>query len=212
MAKTKYFEKGICSTVAESCERLISEYIVPNTSEQMEWQEFRDNKLWCLEIDDIFKANSRGLERLYKAFATNGVGKNRYFQKDDALKMMEAAGIGLSEKKVSVAYALSKATIANEMGDFDKYNQMNMSEFYEFLSRAAELFFVETQPLTKKVEKFLMRLLPVAEMEYIYPNFEEDLESESDCDDDWVDECVQKNLKERENESGYYESLPSETQ
>ena len=42
MAKTKYEEKGICSTVAESFEKLLVEYIIPNTCEIMPWQEFRD--------------------------------------------------------------------------------------------------------------------------------------------------------------------------
>ena len=37
MAKTKYFEKGKCKTVAESCERMITELIIPNTCEPMEW-------------------------------------------------------------------------------------------------------------------------------------------------------------------------------
>ena len=70
----------------------------------------------------MYKANKAGLDKLYKAFATNGVGKNKHFQKDDGIEMMEAAGIGLSEDKVVIAFSLSKCTIANEMGDFDKYN------------------------------------------------------------------------------------------
>ena len=31
LAKTKYFEKGTCSTVAESVNKLITDYIIPNS-------------------------------------------------------------------------------------------------------------------------------------------------------------------------------------
>ena len=72
---------------------------------------------------------------------------------------------------------------------------MNISEFFEFIARSAELFFTESLPLAKKVEKILMRLLPAVDCEYMTPNLEENLESESDYDDDWVDEFVQENLK-----------------
>ena len=54
MAKTKFFEKGICSTVWESCQKILVEFIIPNSMERMPWQEFRENLLWTLEVDDLF--------------------------------------------------------------------------------------------------------------------------------------------------------------
>ena len=36
--------------------------------------------------------------------------------------MVEDALLPISEEKTVVAYALSKQTVFNEMGDFDKYN------------------------------------------------------------------------------------------
>lgn len=66
MAKTKYQEKGILPTVAESLEKLLNEYILPNTCEAMPWQEFRDKELYNLEVDDLFKANLTGINNLYK--------------------------------------------------------------------------------------------------------------------------------------------------
>jgi hypothetical protein len=38
MAKTKYQEKGLCSSVSESCEKLIKEFLIPNSIEHMKWQ------------------------------------------------------------------------------------------------------------------------------------------------------------------------------
>lgn len=37
MAKTKFYDKGICATVWESCQKLLTEFIIPNTIEMMEW-------------------------------------------------------------------------------------------------------------------------------------------------------------------------------
>ena len=139
MAKQKYFERGVCKTVAESVEKLLVDFIIPNSIESMEWQLFMDNQLWTLEVDDLFKANQYGVDQLFKKFSTMQVRNTKYLSKDDCVKMMVDSGVPLSEKNVVVAYALSKSTIANEMEQFDKYNQMNMSEFHEFLGRAASL-------------------------------------------------------------------------
>ena len=57
MAKEKYYEKGRAKSINESCEMLIQEYLIPNSNEKMQWQEFRDSELWTLEIDDLIKAN-----------------------------------------------------------------------------------------------------------------------------------------------------------
>ena len=59
---------------------------------------------------------------MFKHYATNGRGKGAFFCKDDGLKMVEDALLPISEEKTVVAYALSKQTVFNEMGDFDKYN------------------------------------------------------------------------------------------
>ena len=77
----------------ESVEKLILDYLIPNTCEKMEWQEFRDNKLWCLEIDDLFKANLGTLQTVYKRFATLGNTTKKILQKDDVVTMIEEADI-----------------------------------------------------------------------------------------------------------------------
>ena len=41
----------------------------------MDWQPFRDNQLWTLEVDDIIRFNLIGIEGLYKKFATYGMNK-----------------------------------------------------------------------------------------------------------------------------------------
>ena len=37
IAKTKFYDTGICATVWESCQKLLTEFVIPNTIEMMEW-------------------------------------------------------------------------------------------------------------------------------------------------------------------------------
>ena len=212
MAKTKYFDKGVCKTVWESCRKMLREYIIPNTVEVMEWQGFRDNQLWCLDVDDLFKANQAGVAGLWRTYGTNGKGKNRLFSKDDGLRMLADAAVPLADKKAVLAYALSKQTVANEMGDFDKYNQMNLTEFHEYLGRLAALLYSEAMPLAKKLERLLNYLLPLIKMEYTPPNLDQDIESESDYDDDWVSDIMQSGLRRSQlgQEEAAQEEVPLE--
>lgn len=50
-------------------------------------------------------------------------------------------------------------TIPDEMKDYDKYNMIVMSEFYEFLGRWADLLYLDQIPLIQKLGKLLPILL-----------------------------------------------------
>lgn len=132
---------------------------------------------------------------IYKAYATNGTGKYRTFHKDDALRLGDAAMLPLNPKQLTVAYALSKQTLADEMTFFDRYNQMNMSEFHEFLARCAAQLYVEKTSMAKKIEGVLGYLLPLVKMEFIPAGLNENIDSDSDYDDDWVDDIIQREAK-----------------
>lgn len=96
----------------------------------------------------------------------------------------------LNERQIVVAYALSKQTLADEMADFDRYNQMTLTEFYEFLGRCAALAYVENASLAKKIERLLGYVLPLAKQDFIAPAVDEAVDSDSDYDDDLVDEII----------------------
>ena len=81
-------------------------------------------------------------------------------------------------------------TIIDEMENFDLYNKMPLVEFYEFLARVAHLIFEDTPSLLSKLEKLLMILLPAAKQEYKPFDADNDIESESDYDDDLVDQII----------------------
>lgn len=55
-------------------------------------------------------------------------------------------------------YAYSLRTLINEMDEFHKYNQMNFSEFQEFLGRLADVHFSD---LSVAMDEKIFRLLKI---------------------------------------------------
>jgi hypothetical protein len=91
-------------------------------------------------------------------------------------------------------------TLIDEMEEFNKYQIMRRSELCEFLGRLAELIYpTETYgnnfPLHKKLEKLLGVLFPIiCNMDYITPSVDKNLESDSDYEDEAVDEILRENI------------------
>jgi len=162
----------------------------------MPWQGFRDDQLWTLEVDDLYKFNATGLDKLFKTFFTHKTTLRGpvYMKKADAFKLLLACGLECKEQHVLTAYAMSKSTVADEMKDYDKYNMMNYSEFLEFIGRLASLHYEDGARLESKIERLLRLMLPVVNMPFFPVVLDEDIPSDSDCDDDWVDEISQSLL------------------
>jgi len=83
------------------------------------------------------------------------------------------------------------------MADFDRYNQMTQTEFYEFIGRCAAQAYAENAPLAKKIERILAYLLPLVKAEFIAPGQDEHIDSDSDYEEDWLDEIIQAQLNKR---------------
>lgn len=93
MGKVKYFEKGICKTIHESTRRLIEDHLLAYPAGQMPWHEFRVDRLWNLDVDDLFKANKVGIAQIYD-FVKRGehTRDQNALTLDDALKFVQYAG------------------------------------------------------------------------------------------------------------------------
>ena len=82
--------------------------------------------------------------------------------------------------------------IGDEMKDFDNYNKMQLVEFYEFLGRWARLLFVnQSASLPANIETLLRLLLPLVNTEFNPVKTDDDVPSDSDYDDDIVDQIIQ---------------------
>ena len=98
----------------------------------MGWQEFRDEELWTLEVDDLFRNNKVAIENIYKTYSSGKV-----FTKNDAIMLAETFNLPLTIRSVVLAYSQSKETLVDEMNNYDTYNDMTYTEFLEFLARCA---------------------------------------------------------------------------
>ena len=60
---------------------------------------------------------------------------------EDVLSMLDQCGYTnvQMQENACLAYSLSKMLVIDEMNGFDKYNEMKLCEFFEFLGRFAEL-------------------------------------------------------------------------
>ena len=92
-------------------------------------------------------------------------------------------------------------TIIDDMEDFDSYEDMKRVEFYEFLGRLAELLFESDEeddvPLVKKLARLLTILFEkYTTFKFIMPKEDNELETESDDEDEEVEQVKREILTE----------------
>lgn len=74
-------------------EKLIIDFLLPNSIDKMEGQKFRDEQLWTLDVNDLFELNAAGIKALYKKYGKNKKGASKYVSKNDAVGMVEIAAM-----------------------------------------------------------------------------------------------------------------------
>ena len=65
----KYKGPGKVKTFTEATSKLIEECLIPN-HKQEPWQEFRDELLWTLDVDELFSVNLENLRKVYESYFT----------------------------------------------------------------------------------------------------------------------------------------------
>lgn len=68
LAQDKFKEPKLCSTMAEAVTKILEEHIIMHGDIPNEWQEWRDEQLWTLEVNDVFEANLDLMKKLYAGF------------------------------------------------------------------------------------------------------------------------------------------------
>ena len=84
MGQTKYKDTGVVTTYSEAVQKLLDDHVL-KMAENDEWQEFRDKKLWTLEVNDVFEAN---LELLMKIYDKGLAPTKRFMSKQWAKEFM----------------------------------------------------------------------------------------------------------------------------
>lgn len=91
------------------------------------WWQYREDFIWSLEVEDLFRANSHTMKRLYNT-AVKGLKSN--FLLEDANKIIrECPALALSDKEMNLAFAYSNFPVVDEMTDLGGILALSFLEF-----------------------------------------------------------------------------------
>jgi hypothetical protein len=105
LSKAKYVDTKMMPTVTSAFKRLISETILSQNIVE-KWQEFRENYIWTLEVDDLIKANYDFICDIYSALADPKSKKLGY-----KMCIETFVAIGNSLESVKFCYGMSKMSV-----------------------------------------------------------------------------------------------------
>lgn len=140
IAKSKFKDSGICRNMPDSLEFLFNDHVLPFMS-HIKWDEFRTEKLWTIEVNDIFSANLENLKKIYN-----------YMTYKEAIQLMaKKLPLGLHDHQVTYCYGMSKMTIIDEMrkAKSNTYQRLLFCEFLEFIARCADMLKFKKGIITK---------------------------------------------------------------
>ena len=134
LAQSKYKETGICSTYEDSVQKLLEEHVFPNSNPDS-WQEFRDDYLWTIEVNDVLEANLDGLKKLY----TNYHEPRKKFMTmiDGLILMLKDTTLGMIEKDSIYCFGMCKMSVIFEQENMWQYKQLKFVELLELIGRIA---------------------------------------------------------------------------
>ena len=182
IAEAKYIRTDKEDRIDEAFERLMEEVILENYAWEP-WMEFRREKLWTLEVNDVLSVNMDGLEKLQKHYLT---GKKKSMTRKDAIALMtKDTPVGMNERDTLYCYGMSKMTIIDEKNQSKRYNKLELVEFAEFIGRVADLKYKDSLQLDlgQKIEFVLDDIFLLVDYKR---NEKEKFEEEcSESDDDY---------------------------
>ena len=111
IANDKYLRHAKADTITGAFEMLLEENVkLGSMAEQ--WQPFRENVLWNVEVHEVLNANESSLRKIYNSYNSP---VHRMMSRDDVLDLfLKKADLGLLEKDVIYFYGMSKMTVAGE--------------------------------------------------------------------------------------------------
>ena len=137
LGSEKYKSPGYVKTFSEATYRLLHECVFAHYVPEP-WQGFRDEHLWTLEVDDIFKANEENLKIVFSRYFTQ-IKKNMDLQDCYQLCFTDTQ-LGVKENDICMCFGMSKMTIKDEvLQQGNNYISLKFVEFLEFIGRIAHV-------------------------------------------------------------------------
>lgn len=119
--------------------KLVEEVLIPKYTKfnNEHWMGWRENKLWTLEIDDLYRTNLPAMQKLYKFyFIAKKVNK---MMLEDAIQLVTMeCRLDMLPDVISQCWGLSKMTCYNDLTMRKAHYEGAFVEFLEFFARLAE--------------------------------------------------------------------------
>jgi hypothetical protein len=185
IAKIKYMEKDDkAKTNDKALELLIDNHFKKDLLGLQTSQKFREEHIWHLDIDDLYRSNEAIIGELYRHFLE---GEDAHTGRPNTqLDLRQCLVIGplldLTADDISLAYSYSKTIFIDEIKTYRQYGCMKLAEFYDFLVRLADLKFKDDAQMDMllKVERILDVLFKVLGKRREKKLWEIEVSSESD--------------------------------
>jgi len=186
LAHSKFVETKICPTYEEAMTKLLEEHIFPHANPEP-WQEFRDELLWTIDVNDVLEVNLEGLKKVYTNYHEP---RKKYMTMNDAMSlMMKDTNLGLIEKDAIYCFGMCKMSVIYEQENMWQYKQLKFVELLELMGRITHQKFKdhpelhESLTLAQKIEHVLDSVLRMVGVER--KDVQNNVVEESESDDDY---------------------------
>ena len=115
--------------------------IIPRNP-QVEGYGFREQYMYNLECDEIFRKNEPPIKAVMENFFTPA---KKFLNVDDTKAIIKKADLNLNENKIIIYYAESLMTRIDTLSDLSVMQQMKYVEFLCFISRIAHELYKGTK-------------------------------------------------------------------
>ena len=166
IADFKYRQTKLKPTTLEGIKELVNGVLKPRADDWI-WMGWRKEKLWCLEIDDLYRTNLTAMQRLWKYYFL--AKKRTLMLIEDAIELFtKEVELDLLPEQVSQCWGLSKMTVNNDIRQRHLYLQCSFVEFLEFFARVAKLKFdtgaTKALSLQTWIEMLMDVMFPIVNM------------------------------------------------
>jgi hypothetical protein len=102
---------GAFTEISDALEHLVTNYIIKNYPDEA-WNTFRKERLWNLEISDLFLENAKLIKNLMNRYHAP---RKYTFTREDAFQMIiHDAEIEMVITDITYAWGMSKMTVSKE--------------------------------------------------------------------------------------------------
>jgi hypothetical protein len=103
---------------SQALDKLITQHILP-MAKMSPWQDFRDEELWTLDVNDVLEANLKNLEKIYNKYI---LAVKKYITLEDIHSIVNLHGqMEVPLEILKYCFAMSKMTVTDESKDYKKY-------------------------------------------------------------------------------------------